>query len=86
MTAVPAEGQVIVATGPLTSDALAEAIAGLFPDSRLPELLRRGGPPGHLRERGYGQRLVCLPVRPGDAGLHQLPHGRRRSTRPSGRR
>ena len=33
VTAIPAEGQVIVASGPLTSDALAQAIAGLFPES-----------------------------------------------------
>ena len=34
VTAIPPEGQVIVASGPLTSDALAQAIAGLFPESR----------------------------------------------------
>ncbi len=33
VTSIPAEGQVIVASGPLTSDALAQAIAGLFPES-----------------------------------------------------
>ena len=33
VTALPQEGQVIVATGPLTSDALAEDIAKGFPDS-----------------------------------------------------
>ena len=33
VTQVPAEGQVIVASGPLTSDALAESIAQRFPDS-----------------------------------------------------
>lgn len=33
VTQVPAEGQVIVASGPLTSDALAESIAQHFPDS-----------------------------------------------------
>ncbi len=33
VTALPQEGQVIVATGPLTSDALAEDIAKRFPDS-----------------------------------------------------
>lgn len=33
VTALPEEGQVIVATGPLTSDALAEDIAKRFPDS-----------------------------------------------------
>ena len=27
-----------------------------------PPLLRRGGPPGHRRERGHGQGLVRLPV------------------------
>ena len=34
ITAVPSEGQVILASGPLTSDALAQAIAALFPESR----------------------------------------------------
>lgn len=33
VTDIPAEGQVIVASGPLTSDALAQAIAGMFPES-----------------------------------------------------
>ncbi len=34
VTEIPAEGQVIVASGPLTSDALADAIKGLFPESK----------------------------------------------------
>ena len=34
VTAIPPEGQVILASGPLTSDALAEAIAALFPESK----------------------------------------------------
>lgn len=34
VTALPVEGQVVVASGPLTSDALAEAIQGYFPESR----------------------------------------------------
>ena len=34
VTAVPAEGNVILATGPLTSEALSEDIGRLFPDSR----------------------------------------------------
>ena len=34
VTAIPEEGQVIVASGPLTSDALAQAVAGLFPESK----------------------------------------------------
>ena len=33
VTQIPAEGQVIIASGPLTSDALSEDIARLFPDS-----------------------------------------------------
>lgn len=33
VTGLPAEGQVVVASGPLTSQALSEAIHGLFPDS-----------------------------------------------------
>ena len=34
VTAIPSEGQVIIASGPLTSDALTDAIAGLFPESK----------------------------------------------------
>jgi len=34
VTEIPTEGQVIVATGPLTSDALSDAIAGLFPENK----------------------------------------------------
>ena len=34
VTAIPAEGQVIVASGPLTSDPLADAIAGMFPENK----------------------------------------------------
>lgn len=34
VTQIPREGQVIIATGPLTSDALSDAIAELFPDSK----------------------------------------------------
>ena len=34
VTEIPAEGNVIIATGPLTSDALSEKIAALFPDSK----------------------------------------------------
>lgn len=34
VTEIPEEGEVIIATGPLTSDALSNAIARLFPDSK----------------------------------------------------
>ena len=34
VTEIPTEGEVIIATGPLTSDALSEAISKLFPDSK----------------------------------------------------
>jgi methylenetetrahydrofolate--tRNA-(uracil-5-)-methyltransferase len=34
VTSIPPEGQVILASGPLTSDPLADAIAGLFPESK----------------------------------------------------
>ena len=34
VTAIPGEGEVIIATGPLTSDGLSDAIARLFPDSK----------------------------------------------------
>ena len=34
VTEIPAEGQVVIASGPLTSDGLSAAISNLFPDSR----------------------------------------------------
>ncbi len=34
VTSIPAQGQVIVASGPLTSDTLADAIAGMFPENK----------------------------------------------------
>lgn len=34
VTDIPQTGEVIIASGPLTSDALSQAIAGLFPDSK----------------------------------------------------
>ena len=34
VTEIPTEGNVIIATGPLTSEALSEKIGGLFPDSK----------------------------------------------------
>ncbi|MEA4932829.1 MAG: methylenetetrahydrofolate--tRNA-(uracil(54)-C(5))-methyltransferase (FADH(2)-oxidizing) TrmFO [Lawsonibacter sp.] len=34
VTELPQEGQVIIASGPLTSEALSKAVAGLFPNSR----------------------------------------------------
>ena len=34
VTEIPPEGNVVIATGPLTSEALSEKIAGLFPNSR----------------------------------------------------
>ena len=34
VTAIPSEGEVIIASGPLTSDALSQAIARRFPESR----------------------------------------------------
>ena len=34
VTEIPSEGNVVIATGPLTSEAMSEKIAGLFPNSR----------------------------------------------------
>ena len=34
VTEIPSEGNIVIATGPLTSEALSEKIAGLFPNSR----------------------------------------------------
>ena len=48
VTAIPEEGNVIVASGPLTSDVLAEAIKGFFPESHYLNFCRRRRPSGHL--------------------------------------
>lgn len=70
------EGEVVVATGPLTSDALADRLMSMLGGTGLrPAFLRRSGAFGELRQCGHGQRLFRVPVRQGDAGLHQLPHG-----------
>ena len=61
VTQVPAEGQVIVASGPLTSDALAQSIAQHFPDS------------GYLHFYDAAAPLVTFESIDMDSGLHQLP-------------
>ena len=48
VTQIPAEGQVIVASGPLTSDALAREHRAAVPGQPVSALLRRGRPAGHL--------------------------------------
>ena len=61
VTEIP-EGEVVIASGPLTSDALAERLQSLlgadtalhFYDAAAPLVIRR--------ERGHGQGLVRLPV------------------------
>ena len=81
---------VIVATGPLTSPALAEAIRAA--DRRgLAGLLRRHRAHRPPREHRSLDRLVPVALRQGRAGrrrcrLHQLPAGQGSSTTPSSRR
>ena len=81
---------VIVATGPLTSPALAEAIAR---DHRrgCARLLRRHRADRASRLDRHGRRLVPVALRQGrprrlGRRLHQLPAGRARNTRPSSTR
>ena len=45
---VPEEGNVIVASGPLTSDPLAQAIASRYPQNSYLHFFDASGPPGHL--------------------------------------
>lgn len=45
VTEIP-EGEVIIASGPLTSDALAETLQGLLGGAQRPPFLRRGGAAG----------------------------------------
>ncbi len=77
----PAWSSVIIATGPLTSPALAEAIRALSGEIR-PRLLRRHRPHRPLRHRRPLQGLVPVALRQGrDRGrphrLPQLPDGPR---------
>ncbi len=73
VTDIP-EGEVVVASGPLTSDALAERLQALLGADTALHFYDAAAPPGERRERGHGPRLVRLPVRPGHGGLCQLPH------------
>lgn len=68
------DGEVVIATGPLTSDAMAAEIQRLCPEFDL-HFLRCRGPHRHARERGHGQRLFRQPLRQGHGRLRQLPHG-----------
>ena len=58
----PRRGTVIVASGPLTSDALSAAIAEKLGDGHA-EFLRCRRPARDLRERGYVERVVRLALR-----------------------
>ncbi len=70
---------VIVATGPLTSPALAEAIGALTGEAEL-QLLRRHRPDRPRRDDRHGPRLAPVALRQGRSRrrcgrLHQLPDG-----------
>ena len=84
VTSIP-EGDVVIASGPLTSDPLADAIAARLGGGNTLNFLRRRRAAGVLRQRGHEQRLFRQPLRQGHAGLHQLPYDQRRSIWPSGR-
>ena len=78
---------VIVATGPLTSPALADAIRATHRRGRA-RLLRRHRADRASRLHRHERRLVPVALRQGRARrhrrrLHQLPDDARRSTRPS---
>ena len=87
----PAEwDSVIVATGPLTSPALAEAIRALTGEERA-RVLRRHRADRLSRIDRHGRGLVPVALRQGRAGrhgrgLHQLPARHASNTRPSSTR
>ena len=62
----------IIATGPLTGSALAEAIAAETGAGR-PRLLRRHRPDRPPRQHRHGRRLDGRALGQGRQGLHQLP-------------
>ena len=62
VTEIP-EGEVIIASGPLTSDALAEKLQALLGGAQRPPLLRRGGAAGDLlRAWIWNSAWMALPV------------------------
>lgn len=63
VTSIPAEGTVIVASGPLTSDALSRRHRGEARRRSHAEFLRCRRPARDLRERGYVERVVRLALR-----------------------
>lgn len=68
ITVVPGEvteipsGEVIIASGPLTSDALAQRLQALLGQDSGLHFYDAAAPAGVCRERGYGQGLVWFPV------------------------
>ena len=67
VTAIPQGVPTIIATGPLTSAPLAEAIRAPC-RARLPLLLRRDGAHRDRREHGHGDRVAGEPVGQGSGG------------------
>lgn len=63
VTSIPAEGTVIIASGPLTSDALSAAIAENLGDGHTLNFYDAAAPARDLRERGYVERMVRLALR-----------------------
>ena len=89
MERIPEEGQVIVAAGPLASDALTEEISRLFPDSRYLNFFDAAAPLVTFEsvnmerawfasryDRGTPDYINCPMERGGVPGLLGGPHHR----------
>ncbi len=66
------EGTVVIATGPLTSDAMAARLRELTRGG-VAQLLRRCGAYRHLRQHRHVERLFRLPLRKGSADYVNCP-------------
>ena len=81
---IPEEGQVIVAAGPLASDALTEEISRLFPDSRYLNFFDAAAPLVTFESVNMERAWFASRYDRGHRITSTVPW-RRRSTRPSGR-
>ena len=74
VTEIPAEGNVLIASGPLTSDALAEHIAGRFPEQDYLHFFDAAAPLVTFESIDMDKAWFASRYDKGTAGLHQLPH------------
>lgn len=74
VTNIPEQGTVVIATGPLTSDALAAAVGDFFPESRYLNFYDAAAPLVTFDSVDMDRAFFRLPLRQGRAGLYQLPH------------